>query len=233
MYCNYNQFWCSLGWMLGLKKIFAREFLLNHSAAYMGRRQREGKRRGRARADRTPKHKFLSPPRHKSCLRHWQEAAVALTLEIKPILFCKLALKSTYSNVEFQNFSGGNPRPHFNWSTTMLSHRSSFYFLSSVRIIVPVWNCFYINLITRNDIKQVKNSAKVGVSNVIISSASEGAKPPDILTRGFAPDPTWMHQTHLRQYLINRDEYFYPPMFDKVVGYGWTAFDSFNSSNKN
>ena len=38
------------------------------------------------------------------------EAAVAFTLHIKPFFLSKLALKSTYSNVEFQKFSGRDPR---------------------------------------------------------------------------------------------------------------------------
>ena len=71
---------------------------------------------------------------------------------------------------------------------------------------------------TRNDRKQVKNSAKVGVSNVKISSASGGFAP---LTRGFAPGPH-LDASDASPAIFGHPgtKYFYPPQLDKVAGYG-------------
>jgi hypothetical protein len=86
-------------------------------------------------------------------------------------------------------------------------------------------------LITRNDRKQVKNSAKVGVSDVIISSASGGLRPPDPPTRGFVPRPQWDAADAFSAILGQPGtKYFCPPKLVKVLGYGRTAFDSFNKN---
>src|SRR5208282_1119348 len=87
----------------------------------------------------------------------------------------------------FKNFRG-SPRAPTSIDPQLCYHniKVSFFAFSSHYSTV-----YMLQLNTRNDRKQVKNSAKVGVSNVKISSASEGLRPPDSLTRGFAPGPHW------------------------------------------
>ena len=101
--------------------------------------------------------------------------------------FSKFALKSTYSNVEFQTFSVATTRPRL-----QLIHN---YVITTFKVLCLQLALYYLfatvymsQLNTRNDRKQAKNSAKVGVSNVKISSASGGFAP-DPLTRGFASGP--------------------------------------------